>query len=333
MKKVYTKEVIFNECSQLRGRNEFYKKTGLKRAAIRFDVLNECFNIIDNNVKVKSNIVKEEFENKFENAIKQCKTITEFRRKFPEFVWYLNKNLAKHKHRFINQKFSTPQLVCKIILESILNERGRYNCRTALDNKKELDIFFSKYKLACEYNSYFWHSSLTVQHTDNVKADLCVQKGITLITIKEPYKNAYVCFETYVNEIKSQIKNLLSIINSVANKNITESDVDGVVVSHNEILNQCYNHKDIEYIVTKCNSYAEVRHKYNKIWQYLLKNKLLHVLDPVKRRDHRHMSLEEYKAYICRECATYSLFLKHKTYPFAYRRGYTRDIKQMLTGS
>ena len=330
MKKFYTIDIVLNKCKALAGRREFHKATGLKNAAKRFGILKECFDILDNKTLLNLTSNKINFFKKFEEAINQSKTIMEFRRNFPEFVWHLNKNLNKYKHRFIPQKFSTHQLVCKKILETLLEDTCQYNCRTALGNRKELDIFFEKYKLACEYNSWFWHSSLSVCNKDDIKIKLCKQAGITLLHINEPFLNAYVTFEVYVQDIKTQFKSLIQTINLVTNKQITLNDIDNININHEELLKCCYNYKDIEYIINTCNSYAEVRHKYNKIWQYLQKNKLLYVLNPVKKRDHRHMTKDQYITYILKECKTYSLFVKHKTYSFAYRRKYDKEIKQMF---
>jgi hypothetical protein len=286
--------------------------------------------IIDKNNRIKKANEREAYVKNIENCMSECKTITEFRTKYPQFEWFINKNLKKYRHKFIKQKFSTQQLICKKILETILAERCLYNCRTILNNRKEIDIYFEKFKLACEYDSYFWHTNARCKVEDKKKKTQCKRLGIFLINIREPSLNSYNSFETSLQNIKHQFKGVLDIINSVTGKQITPTDIDSVHVEHIELLKECYGLNDIEYIINNCKTYAEVRLKYNKIWQYLHKNKLIGVLDPVKKRDHRHMSKEDYFKYITNECRDYTSFLKHKTHSFARRRGYTEELKKLL---
>jgi hypothetical protein len=330
VKPKYTRQCVLDKCKTLQSRFEF-AACGLKRVAIRLNMVSECLLIIDKNNINKKLIEQTQYITHVESCISKCKTITEFRQKYPQFRWFVNKNLKHYKHKFIKQKFSTQQLVCKKLLETILSDSCLYNCRTILNNRKEIDIYFEKFKLACEYDSYFWHNNKRSFKEDTLKKLQCNTLGICLINIKEPSLNFYKTFEQSVQDIKEQIKKNLFIINKAANKLITPDDVDSVNIDYIDLLKDCYNLNDIEYIINNCNSYAEVRLKYNKIWQYLQKNKLLSVLDPVKRRDHRHMSKDEYIKYITKECFTYTQFLHHKSYKFAYRRGYTPEIKQLLS--
>ena len=168
-KRKYTPAIVLDKCKSIHSRTEFGSQSGLRKAAIRFGLLDKCNNIVDKHRQSKNQIKEADFMFRFERGMSECKTIMEFRQKFPEFVWFINKNLSKYKHCFLRQRFSTQQLICREILESLLNIKCKYNCRTALGDRKELDIYFPEYKLAFEYDSHFWHSSQKTQGTDGIK--------------------------------------------------------------------------------------------------------------------------------------------------------------------
>lgn len=326
----YTLASVLDKCKIICSRTEFGSQGGLRRAAIRFGLLSQCNEIIDRRTQIETQIKEEDFMNRFEQGISECKSIMEFRQKFPEFVWFINKNLSKYKHRFIRQKFSTQQLICREILENLLDIKCKYDCRTALEGKKELDIYFPQYQLAFEYDSHFWHSSPKIKLKDIAKTEKCCSLGITLIRISEDSRGAHQDFSFAVEDIKRQIKMHLPTINSCSQKRITTKDVDLVTVCREIISSHCYNTQDIEKIIKECSSYAEVRHEHHRVWQYLQKHKLLHLLDPVKRKDYRHMDVDSYVSYIKTECNSYTAFLKHKSFSFAYRRGYHKAVKKVL---
>ena len=57
----------------------------------------------------------------------------------------------------IDTPFSTPQLICKLILETVLETKCMYDTRQII-KPYELDIYFPEYKLAVEYNGSYWHT-------------------------------------------------------------------------------------------------------------------------------------------------------------------------------
>jgi len=286
--------------------------------ADKLHIRKECLEIFD-----------KRFEEEFEAAMLTCSSLTEFRAKYTKFVWHLNRNLDKYKHNFIKQKFSTQQIICKIILEHLLGCSCLYNKRYILKGK-ELDIYFEKYRLAFEYDSYYWHDSKFVKTADVKKEKLCKKFKIKLIRIKEPYLNAHAKIQNAIQDIKVQIIENLSLINLICNKQFKKEDVANIVVNQDEILKNGYNTQYIIEAIAKCNSYAQFRLNYDKYYQYIRRFNLKHLLDELKTKDHRHMSKEQYFNYVLKECPTYSSFIKHKTYSFAYRRKYDKEIKNMF---
>ena len=84
------------------------------------------------------------------------------------------------------------------------------NDRTALaeegkkGNQKELDIYLPSLNLAIEFDGTYWHSSKEAQEKDETKNQLCEQKGITLLRIKESE------WDTDRNLVESKISAIIS---------------------------------------------------------------------------------------------------------------------------
>ena len=148
----YSKEDILLIARKCECRSDLYKIKGAAYRANKLEVIKECYSIIDG----YSEKIQKEYNERFEECIKKVKSAKEFTERYPEYKTYYYKNKVKYKHLFIKQRFSTPQLVCKVILEAILGCSCKYNDRSVLKNKRELDIFFRKYMIACEYNSLYW---------------------------------------------------------------------------------------------------------------------------------------------------------------------------------
>jgi hypothetical protein len=230
---------------------------------------------------------------------------------------------------FIKQRFSIPQIICKNILEQLLGVLCVYNRRKVLKGK-ELDIYFEDFKLAFEYDSFYWHNDIITPKTDKEKNDLCKQNKITLIRIKEPALNQYRNVNVAIHEIKQQIITHLLIINEICQKNFSKNDILKININQNELLDNSYNIQFILKAASHCKTYAEFRRKHNRCYQFICRNKLYHLLNDLKTRDHRHMTKDEYFKYILSECSTYTDFLKHKTQPFAYKRKYNKEIKELF---
>ena len=117
----------------------------------------------------------------------------------------------------LNVSFSIPQLICKFIMETILEEISLYNSRKIIP-QYELDVYFPSYRLALEYCGKRWHSSKDVMERDEIKKKLCESLGITLLVINENSRD-------YENDVKNQIIKNLDVINQSCDKAITEKQI------------------------------------------------------------------------------------------------------------
>jgi hypothetical protein len=115
---------------------------------------------------------------------------------------------------------SLPQLILKNLMDNLLDDKCRYNDRTAI-KPYELDLYYKNFNLAFEYNGSYWHLN---NDNDEIKKNLCLEKNITLIIIEENSRD-------YVNDIKTQIINNLIIINNATNKNITKENVNNIDIN------------------------------------------------------------------------------------------------------
>jgi hypothetical protein len=78
------------------------------------------------------------------------------------------------------------------------------NDRKILEGK-ELDIFVPSLNLAIEFDGKYWHSLESIKEKDERKNQLCEEKGIKLLRIKEEDWN------TNREEVEKRIKNFLAI--------------------------------------------------------------------------------------------------------------------------
>jgi hypothetical protein len=274
-------------------------------------------------------MVSKEDKIKFiKDNIHKYKSISHFlekNRKFHYFYYKHKDEIGEFKNIFGTRRSSTQQLICKKILESILNEKCLYNTRKILKNRIELDIYSQKYNIAVEYNGYFWHKNK--KENDYKKFKLCKENGIFLILIKENHLNELKTIDQSIIEIKKQFKKYLKKINKFSNLNITVYDIDNIIIRDNDLLTETYSEEDINYILNQCCRYSEIKTKYNKIWQFLLRNKKLHLLDSVKKRDYIYMNKIDFINYVLKTYNNYTNFIKEKIYQLARKRNYTSIIK------
>lgn len=292
------------------------------------ELYNECIKIINNNKNNSFNEKYVETLNHIDSIIKNYSSISEFRKFNPKLYRFIKYyKIKKYDDIFIKQRFSSQQLICKHIMEQVLNCKCLYNNRKIL-NGKELDIYFPKYLLAFEYNSFYWHRNRASDDFHKVK--LCEDKNILLIQITEKSNNYHNKIDSATLDIKQQLIKNLENINRHCNLNLKPIEILNIDVIHNKLLHDMYGILDIGHIINNCNRYSEIKTKYNKIWQYLLRNNLLHLLEPVKRRDYIYMNKGETLNFIKNSFTSYSEFVNHKMYQLCRKRGYLEEIKQLF---
>lgn len=325
----YTKEQILEVCKHLRNRKEFEVKFGgMKNCAERLNILNECNIILDKNKKTYKEKKIQDIISYIDNEIVKYPSVSTFlsANKHLHWIFYNNDSIKyKYSNFFKPQKVSTQQLICKLIMEKILQDKCIYNTRKVLSNKKELDIYFEKYSIAIEYNGYYWHKNR--KQNDIQKINECKLKEIFLIQINEPYLNAYNTLEKSIFGIKNQIIELLPQINKKTQFEIIPSMIKDIDITIEEILYNTFNQKDLDYLINKCCDYSEVKKKYNKIYQHLTRNKLLHILNPIKKRDYVYMNNDEFIKWSIDTFKSYTEFIKHKCYQLALKRKIKNEIK------
>lgn len=176
----------------------------------------------------------------------------------------------------ISGSYSTPQLICKKIMEELLGIKCLYNTKRII-TPYELDIYFSEFKLAIEYNGKGWHESKEVLERDNIKKLICIEKGITLIHILENSRD-------YENDIKLQLIRHLPIINKSTNNNFIETNINQIVCT--DIFKDIIKTKDINEIKQKiksCSSIVEFQNNYISEYNFLRRNKKLELLNEIRK--------------------------------------------------
>jgi hypothetical protein len=213
------------------------------------------------------------------------------------------------------------------ILEKIIQEKCSYNTRKELDDKKEIDIFFKKYNLGCEYNSFYWHNLPKIKYQDMIKQKMCKRKNIVLITISEPHLGAHNNLHNAIQDIKKQFIENILLISKTVKKNITEKSIVNIEITDNNLFVEVFNQKDIEEAINNCQKYSEFRKKYNRMYQFLQKKKMLKLLDSIKHRDYTHMTNSQFINYVKKHFLTYTEFTQHKIYQVARLRKLLPKIK------
>jgi hypothetical protein len=200
----------------------------------------------------------------------------------------------------LSRSYSTPQLICKTIMEKLLNKKCLYNTRSII-KPYELDVYFKEFKLAFEYNGRGWHIKDDVIKRDNIKKELCDENGITLIIIKENNRD-------YEKDVKTQLISHLHIINKITNSAFSSLDVENVECF--EVYDDILKMRNIEEIRDKIkgtSSIKEFRDKYGTEYNFLLKNKKLKLLDCIRqtKEDSEEELLEK-----CKKISNYSIFIR-----------------------
>ena len=218
----------------------------------------------------------------------------------------------------VKGSYSTPQLICKHIMEKLLGMKCLYNTR-AIITPYELDIYFPEFKLAIEYNGRKWHLKDITIERDNIKKEICDKNDITLIIIEENNRN-------YEIDVKNQLINNLEIINNITNNCFTELDVNNIdCLNVFEDILKTKNIDEIKRKIAECSSVKEFREKHNKEYGFLRRNKKLDLLKDI-RLSVEHSEEELLK--ICKEITDYSYFLKNYSYihQWFHKRGLLEKV-------
>lgn len=262
-------------------------------------------------------------EESLREIAKQFKTRTEFQKK--DHSAY---SIARQKGKvfldsicehMVNGSYSTPQLICKRIMEKLLGMKCLYNTR-AIITPYELDIYFPEFRLAIEYNGKGWHRSDDAVRRDNNKKVLCDKQKINLIIIKENNRN-------YEDDVKTQLIDNLKIINKITNNNFKKFDILNIDCS--EIYNDIVNRKDIDKIknkISQCSTIREFQEKYGTEYSFLRKNKMSELLYDLKQRiEYSDEDLFE----LCKKISNYSDLLKN--HYNIYQALYKRELLEKAT--
>jgi hypothetical protein len=244
-------------------------------------------------------------EESLREIAKQFKTRTEFQKA---------DGSAYHCARFRGKEFldsicdhmvkgpySTPQLICKHIMEKLLDVNCLYSTRKII-TPYELDVYFPEFKLAVEYNGRKWHLKEIASKRDEIKKELCLQNGITLIIVKENNRD-------YENDVKNQLIENLVIINKLTNNNFTERDIKKIDCS--DVYEDIIKTKDIDEIkrkISECSSIKEFQKKHVSEYNFLRRNKKLELLNEIRIIE-QYSDEELLKK--CKEITDFSIFSKN----------------------
>lgn len=160
---------------------------------------------------------------------------------------------------------SIPQLIMTYIIKSIFKCDIKINDRIVL-KPYELDVYLKKYNIGFEYDGKLWHEN--IKNNDTIKNKLCEKNNILLIRISENNRN-------YVEDIKLQIINNLSIINSFTKLNIISVDIQNINnIEITEYVNsQILDDEEIKKIISKYTNYHDFIINEQRIYQKLLRMK------------------------------------------------------------
>jgi hypothetical protein len=241
-----------------------------------------------------------EFQKKDSSAYSRARKIS---------ICFLN-SICEH---MINGAYSTPQLICKKIMEELLGVKCEYNTKRII-TPYELDIYFPEFKLAIEYNGKGWHNSIDSKRRDNNKQNLCNERKITLIHIVENNRD-------YETDVKNQLISNLKLINKITKNNF--SDLDIIKIKCNGVYDDILKTKNIDEIknkISNCSSIKEFKSKHISEYNFLYKNKKIELLEHLKTRNYYS---EDELLSMCKNISDYSEFLKnhHKLYEHCHRKG------------
>lgn len=181
----------------------------------------KLYRTVEEKQKLKSRINKRTGRDLSRNNLitisKSYKTRGEFYQKDPSAYSRCIKNgWDGEMFSHMTKSYSTPQLILKNILETILNSKCSYNDRKAI-KPLEIDCYFGKWKIGWEYDGRYFHN----HEKDERKKHICNLNGITLFNIHENNKD----YRDYERNIKNQILLNLETINSITNGNISPETI------------------------------------------------------------------------------------------------------------
>lgn len=208
--------------------------------------------------------------------------------------------------------YSIPQIILRKIMDGLIKSPSNYSTRRVI-KPYEIDVYYPKFKLAFEYNGRGWHHNDDVIERDKIKLVKFKELGITPIIIIENDRN-------YEEDIKNQLVKNLNIINTVANKNITENDILNFDIGNPYEL--VYNKHDLLDIAKKYTSFKEFRvtevTAYNKLHDLKLMDVATeHMIDRRKEWNLESLALTiskhtHLKTFIENDVGAYGYIKKHK---------------------
>ena len=176
----------------------------------------------------KNNLIK---QNKLKGRDLSYEVLKEISEKYITYSEFIKNDysayLAIKKYDYLElfdnllySSVSLPQLILKTLMDNLLNDKCRYNDRTAV-KPYELDLYYKNFNLAFEYNGSYWHLD---NNNDEIKKNLCLEKNITLIIIEQNNRD-------YVKDIKTQVIDNILLINNITGKNITKENINDIDIN------------------------------------------------------------------------------------------------------
>lgn len=159
-------------------------------------------------------------------------------------------------------KFSTPQLILRDIIDSLLKSNSIYNDRKTI-KPLEIDIYYPEFNLAFEYQGKRWHYD---NKTDRVKFNILKEKNINIIYI---FENTF----KYEEDIKHQLIEKIIKINKVCNTKLTIADINNHIVGN--IYLKLFNKEELFNIAKNYTSVKEFKKIEKSVYYKLSKMKLL----------------------------------------------------------
>jgi hypothetical protein len=226
--------------------------------------------------------------------------------------------LDKICSHMISGSYSTPQLICKHILEKLLGVSCMYNTKDII-SPYELDLYFSGYSLAIEYNGKLWHSKPSTISRDATKKEMCKTAGITLITITENTR-------AYENDVKEQLINNLNIINTCTNNSFIPQDIHDIECKN--VYDYVLDFQNVDRIkdyISTCKNIAEFQKKYSKEYHILRRSNKLFLLDSIREVI---TYTDEQLLNAAKKITSYTDFVNDKT---LYQKCYRRNLLPKAT--
>lgn len=215
---------------------------------------------------------------------------------------------------------STPQLICKLILESVLKTKCSYNDRKTI-KPYELDIYFPEFNLAVEYNGKGWHNKEEVAKRDKIKKQRCGEMGINLVVLIENNRS-------YEEDVKGQLILNLDLINLCCHSLVNEKDI--LEIDCSKVFDDILESRDLDSLkkkIASCKNIAEFQRKFSNEAKYIRNSNLSHLVECIRVR--REFTEEEMRS----ECLKFSCIREmFRTNPRLYHRCHRRGLMESLCG-